>query len=337
MREYCGLCEMDAKHDTVCGPFRIDRDYFSGAPTRDLQFSLLRCNSCGVVRTHPGISDKDLDNYYNLGYKAHDQLARSMNGTSSVLLRLRESFTKKFAGLFFSNRSRMGGIRRRLLASPLFPRTFRGYPLLVERPRSLLDIGCGDGSFLRQLAGTPCNGIGIDISPVAVENARSANLDVRLGNMEDDRTSVDGEQYDVVRMVDFLEHTAHPGTVIRNACDLLAPSGELIVCVPNFAALSRKVFGVNWPALHLPFHRHFFDRMSLLSALRARKLSAELFFTKNTLQWLYGLDNIVSLRSNRHPLVCLPTRVLCTPVDMVLDLLLPNAGDSLEVHTRKEA
>lgn len=336
MREYCGLCEMDTKHDKICGPFRMDHDYFSGAPIRDLQFALLRCTSCGVVRIHPGISDKDLDYYYNLGYKAHDQLTRSMNGTSSVLLRLRETFTKKFAGLFFSNRSRMGGIRRRLLASPLFPRTFRGYPLLVERPQSLLDIGCGDGSFLRQLADTPCRGVGIDISPVAVENARLAGLNVRLGNMEDNQTPADGELYDVVRMVDFLEHTAHPGTVLRKAYELLAPGGELIVCVPNFAALSRKAFGVHWPALHLPFHRHFFDRPSLHSALHTGGLSVELVFSKNTLQWLYGLDYVLSLRIKNLVLVNLLTRVLCTPVDVVLDLLLPNGGDSLEVHARKK-
>jgi 2-polyprenyl-3-methyl-5-hydroxy-6-metoxy-1,4-benzoquinol methylase len=327
---------MDVKHDTIYGPFRMDRDYFSGVPTRDLQFALLRCNRCGVVSTHPCISDKDLDYYYNLGYNAHDQLTRSMNGTSSVLLRLRETFTKKFAGLFFSNRSRMGGIRRRLLASPLFPRTFRGYPLLVEKPQSLLDIGCGDGSFLRQLSDTPCNGFGIDISPVAVENARLAGLNVRLGNMEDDRIPVDGERYDVVRMVDFLEHTAHPGTVLKKTCELLAPGGELIVCVPNFAALSRKIFGVHWPALHLPFHRHFFDRPSLLSALRTRGLSVELAFTKNTLQWLYGLDYVLSLRIKNFVLVSLLTRILCTPFDIMLDIMLPNGGDSIEVHARKK-
>jgi len=336
MIEYCGLCEIDANHEMIGVPFRMDHDYFTGAPTRDLEFMLQRCDSCGVVSVRPAISDKDLEGYYNLGYNAHDQLARSMKGTSSALVQLRESFTKMFARLFFSNRSRMGGIGKRLLISPLFPRTFRGYPVLVKSPQSLLDIGCGDGSFLMQLVDTACNGRGIDISPVAVENARLAGVDVRLGNMEDDLIYAEGTQYDVVRMVDFLEHTAHPGAVIKKAFEYLAPGGELIICVPNFSALSRKVYGAHWPALHVPFHRHFFDRSSLLPALRARGLSVDLVFTKNTLQWLYGLDYVLSLRIKNINLVNMFTRIVCTPVDMLLDILLPNAGDSLEVHARKE-
>jgi SAM-dependent methyltransferase len=43
--------------------------------------------------------------------------------------------------------------------------------LVAERFARILDVGCGDGELARQLAGTSCRWIGLDLSPTVLARA----------------------------------------------------------------------------------------------------------------------------------------------------------------------
>lgn len=51
----------------------------------------------------------------------------------------------------------------------------------IEPGMDVLDLGCGEGEFLRVLTDKGCRAIGVDIDPRAAEACRAAGLDARVG------------------------------------------------------------------------------------------------------------------------------------------------------------
>jgi SAM-dependent methyltransferase len=53
--------------------------------------------------------------------------------------------------------------------------------LRIERGQTVVDVGCGDGRHLRELAGRGVHGIGVDVSAELVDAARAAAADLDPG------------------------------------------------------------------------------------------------------------------------------------------------------------
>ncbi len=335
--EHCDLCGTVGNQSVVYGPFTMEYEYHSKVPTRDIEFRLAQCSVCGVVKTKPSLTDDELEPYYSQDYTAHSKLQLELVGKLSFLERLRNAMTVPFLDVFFGRQSATSAFWKALLTSPLFPRMFRGFPLEFAQPQTLLDVGCGDGAFLYQLSALRnCRCTGIDLSPVAVDTAKSAGLDARQLNIENPKLDLDGP-YDVIRMSDLLEHTLYPGKVLSRAFELLSPGGELIIHVPNYDALSRRAFGIYSTSWHLPFHRYHFTRQCLTEVLTKWGFTIRHVFTRNTLHFLYSLDYRFNCPKKRFCLISLFTRLLFTPLDVLLDILFRKAGDGLEVHAIKQA
>jgi 2-polyprenyl-3-methyl-5-hydroxy-6-metoxy-1,4-benzoquinol methylase len=97
----------------------------------------------------------------------------------------------------------------------------------------ILDIGCGAGLFfdaLQQFGHVE----GIESDRVAVEQSGRWKKRIHLGNIETFRSS---GVFDLVLMLDVLEHVTQPAAMLRAAARLLAPEGQLLVTVPAFDAL----------------------------------------------------------------------------------------------------
>lgn len=114
---------------------------------------------------------------------------------------------------------------------------------------SLLDIGCGDGRFISELAKEGFNGCltGIDYSAQAISLAKALNpgLDYRMVNILDEDLVVDGPGYDVVTLIEVIEHIALDklNAFIRKAVSCLSPGGRLVLTVPHQnKAVSDKHF-----------------------------------------------------------------------------------------------
>jgi SAM-dependent methyltransferase len=103
-----------------------------------------------------------------------------------------------------------------------------------------LDVGCGDGRtsgvWLRDRG---CRYVGADISPSAVEQARSQSLDARLVSDAADLPFED-ESFDGVLAVELLEHLFDPLEAVREFGRVLRPGGMLFVSLPNVAYWRRR-------------------------------------------------------------------------------------------------
>jgi len=101
--------------------------------------------------------------------------------------------------------------------------------------RKVLDIGCGQGELVRQLAGDGFAAYGVDVSPEQVELAHAQGLrHVRLGDFHEVLNSP-GEDWDAVIATDVLEHL-DKAEALRTFEDVrrsLRPGGVFIGRVPN--------------------------------------------------------------------------------------------------------
>src|SRR5690606_38700863 len=83
----------------------------------------------------------------------------------------------------------------------------------AHRPRTILEIGCGEGYILQVLADADLGMelAGVDISGSAIEEARE-RLDERaqLERMDARDLARDGRQFDMVLMLEVLEHIEQP-------------------------------------------------------------------------------------------------------------------------------
>lgn len=155
-------------------------------------------------------------------------------------------------------------IAKREVVGELMKRFF----VLRTQNDKILDIGCGTGRNVKEFAkfGTMW---GIDSSSEAIKFCKEKGLkNVRLGTS--DKTGFDRETFDVVTLLDVLEHVEEDKT-LREIKRILAKNGVLIITVPAFSWLWSQ-----WDVvLH---HKRRYTKQSLTSVLsrngfKVRKIS----------------------------------------------------------------
>lgn len=103
----------------------------------------------------------------------------------------------------------------------------------VRPPARLLDLGCGDGGFLRLARSRGFEGVGFDYDERVVGAARRQGLDVHSARFEDFCASRPSAEFDGLTMFDVLEHVPEPAAYLDAAKRLLKPGGLLALTLPN--------------------------------------------------------------------------------------------------------
>lgn len=102
--------------------------------------------------------------------------------------------------------------------------------VLAETPRSLLDIGCGEGWLVHALSPYGVSGIGVDVVPGLIAAARQAGAgDFRLLAYEQLNPATLGQTVDVAVCNFSLLGEASVETVFHVVPGLLNPGGRFIV------------------------------------------------------------------------------------------------------------
>jgi SAM-dependent methyltransferase len=100
-----------------------------------------------------------------------------------------------------------------------------------DRQRRVLDIGCGAGNMFHHLGRYgPVTGVDNNPRPLAV--ARERGYDVREAGAED--LPLEDDSFDLVGLLDIVEHCEDDLAVLREAYRVTAPGGILVVTVPAF-------------------------------------------------------------------------------------------------------
>ncbi len=218
----CDCCGSEEREEVFGGPDRL-----LGHPGR---FSYVHCKGCGLLYQYPRPMPSALGRFYRGGYRAYHRLVRE---EPSPLRRW----------------SRRYGMVKQ-----------RGYVERFLPEGRLLDVGCGTGLFLEEMQRSGRWDLqGIEPSADAASYVQK-KLGLPVQNSTFEETTLPPSSQDVITMWYVLEHLPSPTTALRKAHVLLRPGGMLILALPNYESLDRRLFGRYWSGWDLPRHLYLFPR-----------------------------------------------------------------------------
>jgi 2-polyprenyl-3-methyl-5-hydroxy-6-metoxy-1,4-benzoquinol methylase len=227
----CNLCGGDEYRVLFNSPYRADinalaADFVASTDRFDRYGQIVRCRRCGLVYTNPRPMMQDLLRGYE---KTTDVEYTQEDSSRSINAHMNLRTIKKF----------------------------------VPRGR-LLDVGCNTGYFLNA-ARLDFDAHGIEPSQWAVRYAvEHLKLNVRQGSLED--AGLDEGSFDVVTLIDVLEHMTDPLGAVRRVASLLKPKGLAYFVTPDIKSLTSRLLRGRWWGLR-PAHIHYYSHKTLAALL----------------------------------------------------------------------
>ena len=133
----------------------------------------------------------------------------------------------------------------------------------------ILDIGCAYGYFLdvAKREGYVPLGVELDAS-IARHATRNSNCKVFVGDFMS--INIKKESYDVVCMLDTIEHFKKPELYLEKAKKILKRNGILAIETGDIGALLPRVQKRKWRLITPPTHLYYFSKKSLAKLLETR-------------------------------------------------------------------
>ena len=147
----------------------------------------------------------------------------------------------------------------------------------VKPGTNILELGPATGYFTRYLHDElKCAVDAVEIDPTMANQVRPSCRRLVIGNLEQLQLNEQfaGNRYDAIVFGDVLEHLRDPLATLRQAVQLLADDGQVLISVPNvaygglIADLLQGEFAYRDEGLLDHTHLHFFTRTSLDRMLR---------------------------------------------------------------------
>lgn len=109
-----------------------------------------------------------------------------------------------------------------------------------KMPKTVFDLGCGNGSTANALANQGYSVSGVDPSEEGIKlaNQKFPNADLRTGSAYDDLESIFGRSSAVISM-EVVEHVYAPRDYITTVKSLIAPGGVAIISTPYHGYLKN--------------------------------------------------------------------------------------------------
>lgn len=206
------------------------------------RFTYLACAGCQALSIEP--EPERVDAYYPREYyAAPPDSALGVPGWAGTMM------GGPVASLLAVGKQRGPGLERYLAG-----RAFAFYlaPLGLAPDARILDVGCGDGGFLRALALLGFErGCGLDplVDPARLMDTGSSVRRVSLFELEPEPA------WDLVMLHHSFEHMPAPAEALARVAALLRPGGTCLLRVPLVPCFAWERYGVDWIGLDAP--RHF--------------------------------------------------------------------------------
>jgi 2-polyprenyl-3-methyl-5-hydroxy-6-metoxy-1,4-benzoquinol methylase len=267
---HCPICQSTAR--TVLYDNLTDT-LFRCAPGR---WTLHACNGCGTAYLDPRPSATSLGKAY-ANYYTHSEAENKISAPDApswrrALLKFARATFNSYLNarwqlaLTPSNAWGRYLVLRVSQARALAEQKLRHMPSQpLDRPGSLLDVGCGNGAFLQTAQAAGWSVQGIDFDPIAVAEARRQGLAVELGGI--DQLTDQVQTYDWITCSHVLEHVHHLQELLHSLHRLLRPGGTLWLQTPNIDSLGHRAYGPHWRGLEPPRHLTLLTLPSLRSAM----------------------------------------------------------------------
>ncbi len=145
----------------------------------------------------------------------------------------------------------------------------------------VLDLGAGDGSVALVLAAKGCQVTAVERDPEGVSAIKARGVHAIEADLDTlDASALPRGGFDVVLLLDVLEHLVAPEAVLARARDWLAPGGRFLMSIPHVAhaAVRASLLLGQFPRTETGLldrtHLHFFDLPQVQGLLASAGLRA---------------------------------------------------------------
>lgn len=220
----CTICRIESHADELY-PANLNQDAFTTAVFSarrlpdHLHYRIVKCRSCGLVRSDPIAPPDDLKLLYRHSSFDYQEETNHLRQTYGTYLQRLESL----------------GVTK----------------------GSLLEIGCGNGFFLEEALnqGYPCV-YGVEPSQDAIKHASPLiRQNIYGGIME--RDLYEAESFDVICLFQVIDHLIDPLSVLKDCFHLLKKNGFLLAINHNIQASSAIILGESSPIIDVE-HTYLF-------------------------------------------------------------------------------
>jgi 2-polyprenyl-3-methyl-5-hydroxy-6-metoxy-1,4-benzoquinol methylase len=258
----CGALEREILHKGL-----FDNVFYT-APGK---WNSWRCLECRCSYLDPQPSRASIHMAYRNYYTHHEPISNPSYNSLSLRRKLRRKLANGYINWRYSakNIPALGvGIPLLLCLWPLknsIDRTYRHMPRIPAGGGLLLDVGCGNCSFLELAKSSGWHVVGIDPDEEAIEHGLNKGLNVKQGGIEqfEDEESL----FDVITINHVIEHVHDPVALLKACNRLLKTSGQLWLETPNIDSFGHHHYMENWRGLEPPRHLVIFNLSSLTKAL----------------------------------------------------------------------
>jgi 2-polyprenyl-3-methyl-5-hydroxy-6-metoxy-1,4-benzoquinol methylase len=144
---------------------------------------------------------------------------------------------------------------------------------------SLLDVGAATGIFMHLARERGWQPTGVELcAERAAEASKEFDVPILVGTFDD--INFDGQRFDAISMLDVVEHTFDPLTMVKRAHAVVRPGGAVFIAVPNqqclltvlvntYAQLRGPAARTLLPRLYVPLHLHYFTPRTLTRLVTA--------------------------------------------------------------------
>jgi SAM-dependent methyltransferase len=184
---------------------------------RDLpgEFTIVKCRTCGLMRTNPRPSQDTIGFYYPDDYGPYLGTQVRQTKPSSGIKKLLKPWVRRVFN-------------------------FNSMKLPSLAPGRMLEIGCASGAFLHQMAGQGWQVQGVEFSQKAAQAAEQLGYPVHAGPLE--TAPRPGEPFDLIVGWMVLEHRHDPIGGLKKLGEWAKPGAWLALSVPNAASQSFRFF-----------------------------------------------------------------------------------------------
>jgi SAM-dependent methyltransferase len=210
------------------------------------EFTYFQCASCKCLQIDK--TPDDLARHYSGNYYSYVPVTRASSGIKRWVAQARNHFALHGKGL-------VGELLHKRTPQ-IAMRSLR--PLALSSDARVLDVGCGAGYLIHDLAELGHSHV-LGIDPFIEQEINYPNgASVR-------KLDIDGitGAWDVIMFHHSFEHLVDPVHTLRRVAQLLAPGGHCLLRVPTVSSYAWQHYGVNWVQLDAPRHLFLFAKESM--------------------------------------------------------------------------
>jgi 2-polyprenyl-3-methyl-5-hydroxy-6-metoxy-1,4-benzoquinol methylase len=230
-------------------------DRLFGAPG---EWNLKKCpnTKCGLIWLDPIPTEADLYKIYE-NYYTHYVSTNSVDHVKTQSARVKPF--RLLLKLGYQVLLHLAGMHQALLQARLDASMMY---LGKNNAGTLLDVGCGNGSFLDRMRLLGWNVRGVDIDHKSAKIAHETfGIPVYVGTLQE--AKYPDASFDAITMSHVIEHVYNPITLLMESYRILKPGGSLVVVTPNTTSFGHRQFDRNWRGLEPPRHLHLFSRLTI--------------------------------------------------------------------------